>query len=127
MPSLTSMGVNISKALSRPRRSHNTLNAPNSDPCENTLSAGPHLPPLDLEEPGEPWLPDGFKWIDGRVFMVNGNPKYMLPADEGEIDRLNTQHFQLRNYKAPITKDLERGIKVLDVGKSVFTFGVYSR
>ncbi|RUS18542.1 hypothetical protein BC937DRAFT_88640 [Endogone sp. FLAS-F59071] len=58
---------------------------------------------------------DGFKWLDGRGFKEE-NPKYLLPHDIGEKGRLASQHYQIRNYQAPVREDLKRGIKVLDVG-----------
>ncbi|RUP48417.1 hypothetical protein BC936DRAFT_144596 [Jimgerdemannia flammicorona] len=59
---------------------------------------------------------DGFTWIDGRGFKERGNPKYLLPSDYDELGRLNHQHYQFRNYQAPITEALKNGIKVIDVG-----------
>ncbi|RUP45899.1 hypothetical protein BC936DRAFT_147600 [Jimgerdemannia flammicorona] len=49
---------------------------------------------------------------DSRV----ANRKYMLPSDDGEIDRLTIQHYCIRNFHPPIEKQLEDGICVLDVG-----------
>lgn len=44
-----------------------------------------------------------------------------LPNDEPEFNRLNAQHYQIRfamqsNQMAPVRKELQRGIKVLDAG-----------
>ncbi|RUS16232.1 S-adenosyl-L-methionine-dependent methyltransferase [Endogone sp. FLAS-F59071] len=58
------------------------------------------------------------KLIDGRGFNDGElvNPKYMLPVDDLECDRLTIQHYSLRNYSAPIKEQLEKGISVLDSG-----------
>ncbi|RUP42719.1 S-adenosyl-L-methionine-dependent methyltransferase [Jimgerdemannia flammicorona] len=66
-------------------------------------------------------LPDGFKLLHGRGFKETGSPVYMLPNDGSEADRLNGQHYQFRylmqgNYHVPLTEELEKGIKVIDVG-----------
>ena len=63
-----------------------------------------------------------FRFEDGRRFHNDENPKYFLPNDDDEIDRLHLQHFLLRhlwqtNYLAPIDdllKDEESNI--LDLG-----------
>ncbi|RUS33450.1 methyltransferase type 11 [Jimgerdemannia flammicorona] len=72
------------------------------------------------DEFGDP-IPSDTELNDGRVFKKSGNPIYPLPNDKSEYIRLNTQHYLLRyqlqcNYLSPVTNDLERGIKVLDVG-----------
>jgi len=61
------------------------------------------------------------KSIIGREFKAHGNPKYMLPGDDEELDRLLIQHYAVRfmfqgNFRANIQDGLDRGIKVLDVG-----------
>ncbi|RUO96784.1 hypothetical protein BC936DRAFT_141459, partial [Jimgerdemannia flammicorona] len=59
-------------------------------------------------------VPEGY-----RTFK--GNARYILPTDQDEIDRLNFQHYIIRqlqhgNYNAPIEDSLTNGIKVLDAG-----------
>ncbi|RUS26646.1 hypothetical protein BC938DRAFT_484313 [Jimgerdemannia flammicorona] len=61
-------------------------------------------------------VPKGFKWIDGRGFSEKGSPVYLLPNDGSESQRLNRQHYQIRNYHVPLKEELTKGIKVLDVG-----------
>lgn len=70
----------------------------------------------DTDSPAE-ILPEGYKSAP-----VRPGQKYMLPSnDEEEADRLNSQHYLLRNtlhgnHTAPVEDLLEDGIKVLDVG-----------
>ncbi|RUS13648.1 S-adenosyl-L-methionine-dependent methyltransferase [Endogone sp. FLAS-F59071] len=78
-------------------------------------------PPLPIDTlPNAVHLPR-FKWVDGRGFKENGNPRYLLPNDNEEIDRMALDHYNLKyafqtNFHAPLKTRLEQGIKVLDVG-----------
>ncbi|RUP24525.1 hypothetical protein BC936DRAFT_138911 [Jimgerdemannia flammicorona] len=87
------------------------------------------LPPT-CDSKGNPVTEDS-KLIDGRQFKKSGSPVYLLPNDIGvgnnvimndflrritEFERLNLQHYVVSNYRAPVTEDLKRGIKVIDVG-----------
>ncbi|RUS12985.1 S-adenosyl-L-methionine-dependent methyltransferase, partial [Endogone sp. FLAS-F59071] len=63
------------------------------------------------------------KVIEGRGFNDDQmkNPRYMLPVDHEEMDRLNMQHYAIKyhlqsNFHAPIENLLDEGIDVLDVG-----------
>ncbi len=63
----------------------------------------------------EPSQKRRFAWLGGRRYLAE--LPYMLPKDEGEISRLDFQHFLLRqafqgNYLAPIV----RPISILDSG-----------
>ncbi|RUS24639.1 hypothetical protein BC938DRAFT_473290, partial [Jimgerdemannia flammicorona] len=91
-----------------------------------TASAGAHFPSFHESTKSGGAHTDGSngsnsKSIHGRQFKAHGNPKYMLPGDDEELDRLLIQHYAVRfmfqgNYRAPIKAALERGITVLDVG-----------
>ncbi|KAG2176420.1 hypothetical protein INT43_005660 [Umbelopsis isabellina] len=57
----------------------------------------------------------------GRRFHNVENSQYLLPNDDTESDRLHSQHWIVRNvqggnFVAPVEKELDQGIKVLDVG-----------
>ncbi|RUS20966.1 hypothetical protein BC937DRAFT_93956 [Endogone sp. FLAS-F59071] len=60
--------------------------------------------------------PPRFNWLEGRGFSNKASPVYILPNDQTEMNRLNSQHYQLRLYAAPISEELKKGIRVLDVG-----------
>ncbi|RUP45499.1 hypothetical protein BC936DRAFT_148085 [Jimgerdemannia flammicorona] len=62
-----------------------------------------------------------FRVVGHRRFLTKGNNKYLLPADELEMDRLDYQHSIIKivrkaNFEAPVEALLRKGIKVLDVG-----------
>ncbi|RUS26379.1 hypothetical protein BC938DRAFT_470852 [Jimgerdemannia flammicorona] len=76
-----------------------------------------------------------FRVVGHRRFLTKGNNKYLLPADELEMDRLDYQHSIINriretyphffathrivrkaNFEAPVEALLRKGIKVLDVG-----------
>ncbi|RUP43338.1 S-adenosyl-L-methionine-dependent methyltransferase [Jimgerdemannia flammicorona] len=66
-------------------------------------------------------FPEGFRIVHKRRFMAEGNTKYMLPSDDEELNRLDYQHYVIRhliygNFKAPLDSELEKGIRVIDVG-----------
>lgn len=66
----------------------------------------------------EPILPEGFKLVDD---WHEPSSKYVFPQNEGEMKRLDIQHYIMRhhlhgNFSAPVEEALEQGIKVLDVG-----------
>ncbi|RUS27472.1 hypothetical protein BC938DRAFT_483201 [Jimgerdemannia flammicorona] len=61
--------------------------------CESPLELEPRSDSPTLDDPS---LPEGFKWIDGRGFKIEGNPAYMLPSDNPEVLRLHSQHRQLK-------------------------------
>ncbi|RUS31190.1 hypothetical protein BC938DRAFT_478295 [Jimgerdemannia flammicorona] len=65
------------------------------------------------ESSSKPATTSKLKIIDGRGFNDGelANPKYMLPNDDDECDRLTIQHYALRNYRAPMHDLLESGIK----------------
>lgn len=44
---------------------------------------------------GQPADTQKFTWIEGRGFMNTSNPKYILPQDTIECNRLNIQHYLL--------------------------------
>lgn len=52
----------------------------------------------------------------------SGSVNYLVKVDEVQVDRIQKLHhiikscFNNTNYSAPISKDLERGIEVLDIG-----------
>ncbi|RUS15307.1 hypothetical protein BC937DRAFT_92627 [Endogone sp. FLAS-F59071] len=75
-----------------------------------------------LDDAGNPVAQDA-KLLDGRQFKKSGSPTYPLPNDQSEFERLNMQHFIFHNYRSPVTKDLERGIKELakQFANSTFT------
>ncbi|RUS32213.1 S-adenosyl-L-methionine-dependent methyltransferase [Jimgerdemannia flammicorona] len=88
---------------------------PASDATVNHVNHAPRHPHA------RPVGSDSYIWIDGRGFPKTGNPKYLLPNDDIECQRLTTQHYILGRvikspYRAPITEALEKGIKVLNVG-----------
>ncbi|GAA5811119.1 hypothetical protein MFLAVUS_004548 [Mucor flavus] len=61
------------------------------------------------------------KTYSGRKYHDNEKVAYLLPEDSDESSRLNKQHIVLRyflqkNFIAPIDKQLEEGITVLDSG-----------
>ncbi|RUP52230.1 hypothetical protein BC936DRAFT_136664 [Jimgerdemannia flammicorona] len=100
--------------------------------------------------------PPEFTSIDGRRYSNKGNASYILPNDNTESTRLNSQHYQVRvlevgspemqfsitefgpkiqtyccpssplmppsrylfqgSFNSPMTEELKKGIKVLDVG-----------
>ncbi|RUS28138.1 hypothetical protein BC938DRAFT_482270 [Jimgerdemannia flammicorona] len=65
--------------------------------------------------------PPEFTSIDGRRYSNKGNASYILPNDNTESTRLNSQHYQSRylfqgSFNSPMTEELKKGIKVLDVG-----------
>ncbi|CAI2179645.1 15826_t:CDS:2, partial [Funneliformis geosporum] len=64
---------------------------------------------------------ESFKYVNGRRYLKDSN-KYMLPNDDEEVDRLQSQHYlhwQIwkSNFSSPIETILKLGgVEVLDVG-----------
>ncbi|RUP11888.1 hypothetical protein BC936DRAFT_139938 [Jimgerdemannia flammicorona] len=63
-----------------------------------TASAGAHFPSFHESTKSGGAHTDGSngsnsKSIHGRQFKAHGNPKYMLPGDDEELDRLLIQHY----------------------------------
>ncbi|CAB4376652.1 unnamed protein product [Rhizophagus irregularis] len=58
----------------------------------------------------------------------SGSVNYLVKVDEVQVDRIQKLHhiikscFNNTNYSAPISKDLERGIEVLDIGSGPGTW-----
>ncbi|KAL1918631.1 uncharacterized protein VTP21DRAFT_2653 [Calcarisporiella thermophila] len=63
-----------------------------------------------------------YKWLEGRRFLDEPGVHYILPNDQGEIDRLIIQHYSFRylfadnNFLAPVHGILEEGAMVVDIG-----------
>ncbi|KAI9254350.1 S-adenosyl-L-methionine-dependent methyltransferase [Helicostylum pulchrum] len=58
---------------------------------------------------------------NGRMYYANEKIAYILPRDIDECVRLEKQHYGLKslfqsNFNAPVKKQLEEGITVLDAG-----------
>ncbi|KAL7314048.1 hypothetical protein PS15m_007706 [Mucor circinelloides] len=59
--------------------------------------------------------------LGGREYYANSKIAYLMPKDADETDRLVKQHTVLKynlqgNFKAPLSKELQDGIVVLDSG-----------
>ncbi|CEJ04495.1 hypothetical protein RMCBS344292_18455 [Rhizopus microsporus] len=62
-----------------------------------------------------------YRYLNGRRHHDDEEVNYVLPNDDDEIDRNHQQHWVLRhifqcNFHAPVHKQLENGIQVLDSG-----------
>ncbi|KAI8388510.1 S-adenosyl-L-methionine-dependent methyltransferase [Radiomyces spectabilis] len=57
-----------------------------------------------------------FQAKDGRRLANDKNIAYILPSDELEVDRLKLNHEMWKLYKSKIHEQLEKGIRVLDIG-----------
>ncbi|RUS26342.1 S-adenosyl-L-methionine-dependent methyltransferase, partial [Jimgerdemannia flammicorona] len=108
--SFSSTGSNISTA----RRFGMRLNVGKRDEGRESGEACPLTPSFKGNK---------IKVIEGRGFNDDQmkNPRYMLPVDHEEMDRLNMQHYAIKyhlqgNFQAPIEQALDEGIDVLDVG-----------
>ncbi|RIB04559.1 S-adenosyl-L-methionine-dependent methyltransferase [Gigaspora rosea] len=75
-----------------------------------------------IENSSDECILDSFRYIGGRRFHNVLDAKYFLPNDNGEVDRLEGQHFLYRhiwqgNFSSPVTQRLQQpGACVLDVG-----------
>ncbi|KAI9279504.1 S-adenosyl-L-methionine-dependent methyltransferase [Umbelopsis sp. AD052] len=86
------------------------------------------LPPLPIEynleiQDAEPNFSNSkFRSVCGRQFLKNTDALYSLPIDEDEIDRMQSEHFMLKEllsgllYHSPVTEMLNEGAYVLDLG-----------
>ncbi|KAJ8662616.1 hypothetical protein O0I10_001578 [Lichtheimia ornata] len=57
-----------------------------------------------------------FSWSGGRRVAADKNVAYILPSDQGEVERLRLNHDLWNLYKSDMHDKLEKGIRVLDVG-----------
>ncbi|CAG8518743.1 19939_t:CDS:2 [Racocetra fulgida] len=77
---------------------------------------------ISIENNSDECILDTFRYIGGRRFHNVLDAKYFLPNDNGEVDRLEGQHFLYRhiwqgNFSAPVSQILQQpGACVLDVG-----------
>ncbi|KAI7868757.1 S-adenosyl-L-methionine-dependent methyltransferase [Spinellus fusiger] len=63
----------------------------------------------------------GFRWEGRRRLADQEDVAYLLPSDQGEVDRLKMNHILSRMvlkglFKSPIEDQLKKGIRVLDIG-----------
>ncbi|GAB5590109.1 hypothetical protein Unana1_05009 [Umbelopsis nana] len=87
-----------------------------------------HLPPLPIIDNSDPSSPEqprphGLRSVYGRLFSKNTDLIYPLPIDEEEIDRMQVEHYLLKElfgdalYHSPVTDQLAKGAHVLDLGQ----------
>ncbi|KAI9314330.1 S-adenosyl-L-methionine-dependent methyltransferase [Dichotomocladium elegans] len=57
-----------------------------------------------------------FSWSAGRRFADSAEIAYILPSDQGEVERLKINHELWNLFKSDIHEKLQQGIRVLDVG-----------
>lgn len=74
---------------------------------DNTIDINARFPMFSSPAGSMPSLPSitsssqqqnrkAYKTIEGREFKAIGNPKYMLPGDNEELDRLLIAHYAVR-------------------------------
>ncbi|KAI8367952.1 S-adenosyl-L-methionine-dependent methyltransferase [Choanephora cucurbitarum] len=62
-----------------------------------------------------------FEWKDGRFLVTDQDVAYILPNDQKEVERLHLNHMLFKHimnglHMSPIHEQLEKGIRVLDIG-----------
>ncbi|CAI2182511.1 12872_t:CDS:2 [Funneliformis geosporum] len=97
----------------------------------NCVSSGKHqTKTIDAASNAIRTIYDKYKYIDNRKFLNDENCNYLLPIDDEEITRLQSQHYLYRyawggNFSSPIEElfnDNNGNVTVLDVGCGPATF-----
>ncbi|KAG2185729.1 hypothetical protein INT43_002164 [Umbelopsis isabellina] len=109
-----------------PKAKHKSESRP--PPKQNVTGQIKPLPPLPIVD-SEATVPErtdyigsSFRTVYGRKYHICTDHVYPLPVDDDEIDRMQTQHYVLKElfednlFHAPVEDKLKDGVHVLDLG-----------